>query len=1415
MEKDSSRTQRYLRRESAKSQQPNVELSTMATNIVMTQEMLQQLLAGVMINVPRNVEPVPALIPEGNFVDCKSRFSGKRTDSVDAFIDGISVYKQCANVSDANALLGLSMLLDSDAATWWQGAKTTVTTWKDAMEALQHAFGRNQPPYQIYRELFSKEQGKEPTDIFVNKARALLSKLPSADEPIPLKSQIDMIYGLLHSRIRRNVPRDSINSFETLITKARAVEANFSENFDSNLSNSSPKVKDEEKFKPSRPKCTFCHNFGHTIEACRKYASTKPTEVVNTSTSSSTVKPSFSCYGCGLAGYLRSNCPQCRRTQRPSPSETNSVDVLNLEICSSSYSNEKPLLEIEIAGLRGLATVDTGAKYSIAGEKLYQHLKQVSCPSTKISLTVSFADGEPRNVHAVRFECQVQVQSKLLTMFFIAMPEYTNSKTLLGCDFIQMSNIILDIPRMRWAFAEEPGNFYKFCTPPSQSNHDCEINILNQHLHLRDDEASGDIIEDEQRLQLENLILLNNDVFEVFSEPTPYAEHSINLTSTEPTSSPPYRMSPMKKEYLKEELDKMIQEGVIEECESPYSAPVVLVPKKNGKLRVCVDYRALNRITISDCYPIPRMDDLLHATGPTPFMSTIDLRSGYWQVSVKPSDRDKTAFVSPFGTFRFKRMPFGLKTAPATFQRLIDKFRTGLPDITILAYLDDIIILSPSFQKHIEDLNKVFARLRQFKLTANREKCSFLCANVKYLGHRLTREGIAADPDKVTAIADLPPPRNVKHLLSFIQTASWFRRFIPEFAGTAKPLTELTKKNAVWRWGQTQQNSFDTLKRLLTSAPILRQADPTQPYVLRTDASSYAIGACLLQGEGPNERPVEYASRLLTQAERNYSTTEREALAVVFAVQKFRGYIEGCKIRILTDHQPLRWLMTLKSPSGRLARWALLLQGFDLDIEYTPGRCNVVADALSRPPCTEEAEFCGICSVTIDLPKMPLEDLRKKQLNDPDVVKIINCFENPENQVDLKRWTERGFIMMNGVLYRYSSDIDSEDAQLVVPKEYISEILFECHDSPVAGHYGLDKTLHRVSSKYYWATMRRDVTNHIKKCIQCQRFKPDNRKPAGFLQTPVLAQRFEVLSVDLFGPLPEAETGEKWVYIIEDPTTKWVELFALKVATAEACARVLIDEIILRYGTPRRVISDNGTQFVAEVMQYVAYTLGFVQNLVPLYHPEANPVERRNRDLKTQLAILTQENHRKWNEHLPSIRFAINSARNDATGFSAAQLCFGRELRTPGEVYRDFRGVIENENFNHQIGSYLRVIANNLSRARENCERRQDASKALQDRHRREGENYQPGEKVLIDVHALSKASLGFSAKFAPRRDGPYVILKKISPTTYQIAEVGKTDTPLGTYHVSAIRRFVGNDDPDPQPVVPIRKRGRPRKNTI
>ncbi|GBN06046.1 Retrovirus-related Pol polyprotein from transposon 17.6 [Araneus ventricosus] len=330
-----------------------------------------------------------------------------------------------------------------------------------------------------------------------------------------------------------------------------------------------------------------------------------------------------------------------------------------------------------------------------------------------------------------------------------------------------------------------------------------------------------------------------------------------------PVASRPYRLFPKKKELLRTEIDKLLANDVIEECESPFAAPVVLVPKPNGDIRLCIDYRKLNAITIPDKYPLPLMDTLLHDAKSTAFMSTFDLKTGCHQIEVNPDDKDKTAFVCPFGMFRYKRMPFGLKNAPATFQRLMDQFRNGLPTVNILVYFDDIVVLSETFEQHIQDLKMVFDRLRKFKLCVNREKCKFACARVKYLGLWITPKGIEVDQDKVAAIQNIPCPRNVKQLQSFLQTCSWYRKFIPNFSDIARPLSNLTKKNIVWKWSEQEKQTFQTLKQRLVTPTVLMQVDPTKPFIIRTDASGYALGAVLLQGDSPaDERPIEYARRL-------------------------------------------------------------------------------------------------------------------------------------------------------------------------------------------------------------------------------------------------------------------------------------------------------------------------------------------------------------------------------------------------------------------------------------------------------------------------------------------------------------------------------------------------------------------------
>ena len=425
----------------------------------------------------------------------------------------------------------------------------------------------------------------------------------------------------------------------------------------------------------------------------------------------------------------------------------------------------------------------------------------------------------------------------------------------------------------------------------------------------------------------------------------------------------------------------------------------VVIPKKNGELRLCVDYRKLNAATISDKYALPYLDDLLQQSAPGKYISLLDLKSGYWQVPVKKADRPKTAFTCEFLLYQFKRMPFGIKNAPATFQRMVDRLRRMIPSVKLFAYLDDIMIISPSFDAHLDALDTLLTTLEKHNLRV--KKCSFLCDRVKYLGHIITLTAIEVDPEKVDAILQMKEPSNPKEVQVFLQTASWYRKFIPNFAETARSISILTKQSVAWSWGKPQQDAYLKLKHALTTAPVLRQLDANLPFTIATDASACALGAVLMQGDEDDQRPIEYASRLLTGAERNYSATDREALAVVWALDNFRTYVDGCEIKVLTDHQALKWLMSLKAPSGRFARWALKLQQFDLEIQYRPGSLNKVADTLSRPPIASE-DLSALClEISNDS-----SAIRALQQADHDLKRIASCFENPDTDpAEVHRWT--------------------------------------------------------------------------------------------------------------------------------------------------------------------------------------------------------------------------------------------------------------------------------------------------------------------------------------------------------------------------------------------------------------------------
>lgn len=460
----------------------------------------------------------------------------------------------------------------------------------------------------------------------------------------------------------------------------------------------------------------------------------------------------------------------------------------------------------------------------------------------------------------------------------------------------------------------------------------------------------------EEREAIEKLCFEYRDIFYCEHLPLTFTNqvmHQIRTTNEEPIFIKPYRHPPSQNAEIQKQVDKLLHDNVIQESFSPWSAPVHLVPKKvdasgERKFRMVIDYRRLNDKTTDDKYPLPNINDLFDKLGKSSYFSTLDLASGFHQIEIDKQDRHKTAFTTPSGHYEFTRMPFGLKTAPATFQRAMDNVLRGLQGIHCLVYLDDIIIYSNSLQEHIEKLRKVFDRLRQNNLKMTLDKCEFLRKEVLYLGHKITEHGLEPNDDKIRAVLNFPLPRTSTEIKSFLGLVGYYRKFIKDFSKITQPLTSCLKKKNKIEITQPYIDAFQRCKELLVNAPILQFPDFSKPFILTTDASNYAIGAVLSQGVIANEKPIAYASRTLNEAETRYSTIEKELLAIVWAAKHFRPYLYGRKFTIYTDHRPLAWLNSIKEPNSKLTRWKLRLAEFDFDIKYKQGSQNSNADALSR-----------------------------------------------------------------------------------------------------------------------------------------------------------------------------------------------------------------------------------------------------------------------------------------------------------------------------------------------------------------------------------------------------------------------------------------------------------------------------------
>ena len=890
--------------------------------------------------------------------------------------------------------------------------------------------------------------------------------------------------------------------------------------------------------------------------------------------------------------------------------------------------------------------------------------------------------------------------------------------------------------------------------------------------------------------QQEQLHLLLQTYADIFAEDDAdlgragRVQHQINTGNSAPIRQRFRRLPLAKRDQARELLQKMMERDVIEPSDSPWASPIVLVRKKDGSTRFCVDFRRLNAVTKRDAYPIPRIDDTLDTLAGSRWFSTLDLLSGYWQVELDPKDREKTAFSTQEGLYHFKVMPFGLTNAPATFQRLMDAVLAGLQWKICLVYLDDIIILGRTFEEHLHHLQEVFDRLRQSGLKLKIAKCSLFQKEVCYLGHVVSNKGVATDPSKTDKVAHWPAPTSQRDVQQFLGLANYYRRFVKNFATIAKPLHRLTEKNAPFKWTEECQASFEELRQRLTSAPVLAFPDFSREFILDTDASDVGIGAVLSQQGENGEQVIAYASRALTKPERRYCVTRRELLSAVTFIHHFRPYLLGRHFTLRSDHQSLVWLHNFREPEGQLARWLERLQEFDFTVIHRKGSRHQNADAMSRGPCQQ----CGRLEIgTLEATEMSdtaavLEeksstDIRALQQQDADLGSLLQAVEAGQKPSAagtsasreycrlLQQWDQ--LTVRDGLLHRrHENDQGTlKHLQLVVPKSLRQSVLQELHGGVSGGHMGEEKTANRLKERFYWPGHWQDVRSWCRSCASCATRKmsgPQRRAP---LQNIQAGYPLQLVAVDLMGPFPDNGSGNTYILVAADYFTRWVEAYAIHNQEAKTVALKLVEEFFCRFSLPERLHSDQGRQFESHLISHICQLLKIRKTRTTPYHPQSDGlVERMNRTILSMLAICAKDHPTDWERHLRQVCLAYNSSLHPTTGYTPFFLMFGRQARLPIDLAYGTSSPIHDspdEYVVHLQESFQEAYEN----VRQQTGRQLQRQKELYDQ-KVHGRPLNVGDLVWLHSPAVPRSR---SKKLHHHWMGPFEVVTKLSDVTYRI----------------------------------------------